>query len=596
MIKLTREKKYMKTLFQYLGNYRFFAFTAPLMMLLEVFMDLMLPTTMALIVDQGIASNDLSLVFHLGIRMIIYSLIAFIGGSGSAILASQASTGVGADLRRDLFKKVLALSHKNMDQLETGNLIIRLTNDVSQMEDATMMVLRMMVRVPLLFIGSLTMSIIISRSLSGLFILLIPLLVLILAVLIRKTYPLFFKLQGKIDTLNTRLQENLAGKRLVKAFVKEEFESEKFKTANEDLSAVTIKANRTIMMINPAMQLVLNGGIIAALWFGAGLIDTGTLKIGALIAFINYLRQLLFSLMMFSHMVMRLSRAQASSGRIQEVFNAVPDIQESVEPPSPEIQTPLSQGSQKGKIEFCDVTFSYTRGADPVLKNLTFTVSPGETVAFIGATGSGKSSLMKLIPRFYNIDSGEILLDGRDICSYGTRELRGQIAMVPQQTRLFSGTVRDNILYHYQKSEHQQKEKLMKESASKADIAGFIEDLPLGYDTNVNQRGVNLSGGQKQRIAIARALAKEAPVIILDDATSAVDMATERQIRKALKKGTANTTVLIIAQRISSIIDADRIIVLEDGMISGTGSHEDLLKTNSLYREIYESQVDQEAL
>ncbi len=578
----------MKTLFQYLGKYRFYALSAPLMMLLEVFMDLMLPATMAQIVDTGIASHDLSLVLHLGVRMMIFSLIAFIGGSGSAILASQASTGVGADLRNDLFTKVMSLSHKNMDKLETGNLIIRLTNDVSQMEDAAMMVLRMMVRVPLFFVGSLTMSIIIGRKLAGLFVFLIPLLVLLMAVLIKKTYPLFFHLQEKMDVLNTRLRENLAGKRLVKAFVKEDFETRKFRKANEELSGVTIKANRTIMTMSPAMQLLLNGGIIAALWFGAKLIDTGALKIGALIAFINYLRQLLFSLMMFSHMIIRLSRAQASSERIQEVFAAVPDIREP--------ETPSCPAANRGKIEFRNVTFAYNKGSDPVLRNLSFTVEPGETIAFIGATGSGKSSLMKLIPRFYNINSGEILLDGCDIRNYETNRLRRQIAMVPQKTILFSGSVRENILYHYHQTEQSGMETLMKESARMANIADFVEELPQGYNTNVNQRGVNLSGGQKQRIAIARALSKKAPVMILDDATSAVDMATEKRIRTALKEKAADTTVLIIAQRITSIMDADRIIVLEDGMISGCGTHEELLKTNSLYREIYKSQIDGEAV
>ncbi len=578
----------MKTIFRYLKKYWLFALSAPLMMMVEVLMDLMLPATMAQIVDRGIASGNLSLVFQMGIRMILYSLIAFAGGSGCSYLASRASTGVGADLRRDLFTKVLSLSHKNLDELETGNLIIRLTNDVTQLEEVTMMILRAMVRTPLQIVGSLIMAIAISTQLSAIFIIFIPLLLIIMTVLIARTYPLFFSVQQKLDRLNTRLQENLAGKRLVKAFVREDYETEKFRRANDDLNDYTVRANRTVSLMNPAMQILLNGGIITALWFGAGLIDTGALKIGALIAFINYLRQLLHSLMMFSHMVMRFSRAQASSERVQEVLQSRPDITEP--------EDPQAVRSGKGKIEFRNVTFSYDKGGDPVLKDLSFTINPGETVAFLGATGAGKSSLIKLIPRFYDIDSGEILLDGQDIGQLNTKELRKKIAMVPQKTLLFAGTIGENILYDYHKSEQAEKEELMKEAAAKANIAGFIEELPLRYETDVNQRGVNLSGGQKQRIAIARALAKEAPVIILDDATSAVDLATEKRIRSALREGTAQSTVLIIAQRISSIMDADRIIVIEDGKISGMGTHGELLESNGLYREIYESQIDEEAV
>ncbi len=578
----------MRTIFQYLRKYWFFALAAPLMMLVEVFMDLMLPATMARIVDGGIATGNLALVLHLGLRMIVFSLIAFAGGSGCSFLASVASTGLGADLRRDLFTKVLSLSHRNLDELETGNLITRLTNDVTQLEEVTMMLLRMMVRAPLQVVGSLVMALAISIRLSSLFLLFVPALLVIMIVLIGKAYPLFYGVQERMDRLNTRLQENLAGKRLVKAFVREEYESEKFARANGDLTDFTVRANRTVSFMNPAMQIILNGGIIAALWFGAGLIDMGALKIGALIAFTGYLRQLLFSLMMFSHIIMRFSRAQASSARIQEILTESPDIAEP--------DDPLPGRPGQGRIEFQDVTFSYKRGGDPVLKSLTFTVEPGETVAFLGATGAGKSSLVNLIPRFYNLDSGRILLDGRDISRMKTEDLRRSVAVVPQKTLLFSGTVGENILYHYGKEEREGKEGLMREAAARASISRFIESLPDGYDTDVNQRGVNLSGGQKQRIAIARALAKDSPVVILDDATSAVDMATERKIRAALREQGRERTLLIIAQRITSIMDADRIIVLNEGKISAIGRHGELMDNNALYREIYRSQIDEEAL
>jgi len=557
-------------------------------MLVEVFMDLMLPSIMAKIVDVGIANHDLTMVFSLGIRMIIVTLLAFVGGGGCAIMSSFASTGLGADLRQDLFTKVQSLSNKNLDELETGNLIIRLTNDVSQIEDVSRMMLRIMVRAPLQIVGSLVMAIIISRQLSTLFVIFIPLLLIIMTILIKKAYPLFYKVQSKLDKLNTRLQENLAGKRLVKAFVREEYEEEKFQKANDDLTDITIKASRTVSLMNPFMQILLNGAIIAALWFGAQQIDFGILKIGALMAFINYLRQLLFSLMMFSNLLMRFSRAQASSTRIQEVLTSIPDIEEP--------GNPIFAQEIKGKIEFKNVTFSYTHEGDPVLKNITLTILPGETAAIIGATGSGKTSLAELIPRFYNIDSGEILIDGENIEKMDLENLRNNIALVPQKTILFTGTVKDNILFHYESCDHDGLEDLMKESARSANINSFLDGLPNGYMTDINQKGVNLSGGQKQRIAIARALAKKAPIIIFDDATSAVDMATEKQIRNSLKENSSERTTLIIAQRISSVMEADKIIILDDGKISGIGTHNELLKDNPIYQEIYYSQIDNKAV
>jgi ATP-binding cassette subfamily B protein len=409
-----------------------------------------------------------------------------------------------------------------------------------------------------------------------------------MSIVIKKGYPLFYQVQARLDKLNTRLQENLSGKRLVKAFVREEYEEEKFGRANEDLTDTTVKATRTVSFMNPAMQILLNGGIIAALWFGAELIDTGVMKIGALMAFINYLSQLLFSLMMFSNLLMRFSRAQASSTRIQEILHSQPDISEEEDPFIPR--------EIKGEIEFQNVSFSYTHKGDPVLKNISFSILPGETAALIGATGSGKTSLAGLIPRFYNIDSGEILIDGINIKTMELEALRRNIAIVPQQTILFSGSVKENILYHYDSSRHDDLKDLMEQSARSANIHDFLNQLPEAYMTNINHKGVNLSGGQKQRIAIARALAKNAPIIILDDATSAVDMATEKQIRRSLKEQNTGRTTLIIAQRISSVMDADKIIILDDGRISGIGNHETLLRDNPIYQEIFNSQIDREAV
>ena len=574
----------MKTIIEYFKRYWVFAVSAPILMMVEVFMDLLLPSIMAEIVDTGVSSQNIQLVMHLGLRMILVTVIAFAGGTGCAVLSSYASTGLGADLRQDLFAKVQTFSNKNLDEIETGNLITRLTNDVSQVEDVSRMMLRVMVRAPLQVIGSLVMAIIISRQLSVLFVIFVPLLLILIIIIIKKAYPLFYQVQLKLDILNTKLQENLAGKRVVKAFVREQYEEEKFENANRILTDASIKASSTVAFSVPMMQIILNGAIIAALWFGAELIDFGILKIGALIAFINYLRQLLFSLMMLSQVLIRFSRAQASSERIQEILKLESDIQESQDNVAPE--------KIKGEIEFRNVDFSYTHKGDKVLKNISFKIMPGETAAVLGATGSGKTSLAALIPRFYDIDSGEILIDGINIKNINLERLRNIIAVVPQKTILFSGTIMDNILFQYDNEEQSKYKKLMKDSAEAACINSFIEQQPKKYYTDINQKGVNLSGGQKQRISIARAIAKKAPVIIFDDSSSAVDMETEKRIRRSLKENYSGITKIIIAQRISSVIDADKIIILDDGQISAIGRHEELIKENIIYREIYNSQID----
>lgn len=582
----------MRLILQYFRRNWLFAVLAPLMMLVEVFMDLTLPAIMADIVDSGISSGSMDMVLHLGLRMIAVTFIGVIGGMSCSYFSSLASTGLGADLRQDLYERVLALSAKNIDRFEAGRLITRLTNDVSQLEDVSRMMLRIMVRSPFLIVGSLAMSIYMSRNLSTLYILLIPLLLVSVTFLIRRAFPLFSKVQERLDRINTRLRENLAGKRLVKAFVREDFEIQKFGAANQELTEVNIRAMRTMAFTSPVMQLLLNGGIIAALWFGARQVDITGLQLGSLIAFINYLRQLLFSLMMLSQIIMRFSRAQASSVRIREVLDEIPDIA-----PGPDkTRTGSTQEHSAGRLEFRDVSFAYNQHSDPVLKSISFTVEPGQQLAIVGATGSGKSTLARLIPRLYDVSSGQILLDGIDIRELDSNFLRRNIALVPQQTILFSGNIRDNILYGYNESRHGELESLMTESARTASISAFIEGLPDGYGSNVNQKGVNLSGGQKQRVAIARALAKNAPVIILDDATSAVDMKTESAIFRSLEERPVQPTRIIIAQRISTVMAADKIIILEDGQMTGMGNHDELLETNQVYREIYFSQVDREVL
>ncbi|MBF9017699.1 ABC transporter ATP-binding protein [Oceanispirochaeta sp. M2] len=574
----------MKLIFRYLKRHWGFALAATLLMMIEVFMDLLLPTIMARIIDEGIAGGNMELVLSLGLRMILVTLIAALGGIGCGTTSSFAASSLGAELRMDLYSKIQRFSYRNLDRLETGNLITRLTSDVTQIENSSRMMLRIMVRAPLQIIGSLVMALLISPSLSLSLAVLIPLLLLSLGMIIKKAYPLYYQLQSRMDNVNTRLQENFLGKRLVKAFVREKFEEEKFAAANNDLVEVTIKAGKTVAFMHPVMQLILNGGIVSALWLGARYIDSGVLKIGQLLAFLNYLRQLLASLMMFSHMLMQFSRALASSKRVEEVLDEPPVIKDN--------GTPVQHSLNKGTLEFKNVSFSYDgeNEESEVLTNISFTIKEGTTAAILGATGSGKTSLVNLVPRFYDITEGNIFIDDRNIKDYGLESLRKSIAVSPQKTTLFAGSIRQNILFHYPEDEQENLDQLMIKSAKTANIHDFISGLPERYETKINQRGVNLSGGQKQRISIARALAKKAAILILDDSTSAVDMTTERKIQEALQLDDA--TKIIISQRINSVINADTILVLEDGKLNGIGTHSELLESNEIYRDIYTSQTE----
>ena len=484
----------MNLIKKYIRPYIWMAVLAPLLMLLEVFMDLMQPTLLARIVDKGIIPSDMQVLTSTGILMLVITLIGLIGGAGCSITSTYASTGLARDLRSDLYKKVLSFSHKNINSMETGRIITRLTNDVVQVETMVRFGLRIMVRAPLQVIGSLILAVIISPALSSIFLLLIPVIVLTVFIIMKISNPLFSQVQEKMDLLNTRMQENLAGIRLVKAFVRQDFEREKFSEANDDLIDVNMKASRVISFAHPLMMTFLNMGVLAVIWFGSTEVWTGSLMIGKVIAFINYMMQLLMSLIMISQILVNLSRARASISRLEDLFLQQPDIDE------PEI--PLEDSRIKGEIEFSDVYFSYNRQSeDPVLKNISFKIAAGEKIALLGATGSGKSTIASLIPRLYNVTSGKILIDGINVNCYPLTSLRKQIGMAPQKTILFSGSIRSNICYG-----KEEKGVNLADCARRACINEFIESLPEGYDTDIKRRGVNLSGGQKQRIAIARAL------------------------------------------------------------------------------------------
>jgi ATP-binding cassette subfamily B protein len=577
---------------KFLKPYWRWAALAPLLMLLEVIMDLMQPRMVARIVDEGIARLDLNLVLQTGLLMVGLAVVGAFGGMSNGVFAETAAQGFSADLREFLFRKIQGFSFGNLDDLDTGQLITRLTNDVTQVQDAIVMILRILVRAPLLLIGSLVMAIVTSPQLAFLPLVLMPIELAAVIWIVKKATPLYTKVQERLDALNEVMQENLAGVRVVKAFVRNRHEEARFGEANENLTDQNVRAARTVAIMPSFMMLTMNIGIIGVLWFGGSQVTRGTMQIGQIIAFVNYLMTTLFSLMMVSQLVIQLARAEASAKRIQEVLESEPKVQD--RPGAKKLEAHLGQLS--GRLAFENVTFSYDgNGGDPVLKGVSFTAEPGQTVALLGTTGAGKSSLVHLIPRFYDASSGRVTLDGTDVRDLAQDSLRRNIGIALQEVVLFSGTIRDNI--RYGRPEATEEEVIA--SAKAAQAHDFILSFPDGYDTVVGQRGVNLSGGQKQRIAIARAILLDPAILILDDSTSSVDVETEVKIQDALdslgsrRAGPAvkPRTSFVIAQRISTVLKADKILVLDDGQIAAEGTHRELMEASPIYREIYESQL-----
>jgi ATP-binding cassette, subfamily B, multidrug efflux pump len=634
--------KAFRKLMSYLRPYWHWALLAPLFMAVEVSLDLVQPRLIATIIDEGVALRDMTVVLNTGLLMIGVALLAGVAGLTCSIFAVMAAESMGADLRASLFRKVHSLSFANVDKLETGSLVTRLTNDVTQMQNAVAMILRMMVRGPLMFIGSLVMASITAPELAPLFFVLVPLIVLTITLIVRKAFPLFKQVQGKVDGLNTVMQESLMGVRVVKAFVRGEHEEQRFDAANEDLMSLAVKAMRTVAVGWPLMMLILQIGVAAVLWFGGVRVVGGTMQIGEIVAFINYLMRTLMSLMMVSMIVIHISQAEASAQRIDEVLISEPAIKNrpealrefapltplmagaaapgngrgllssertvAVHPPVPgngrDSGTGAGNGSRyatgrpRGRVAFEDVTFAYDGDEhEPVLRNVSFVAEPGETVALLGATGAGKSSLIHLIPRFYDVQEGRVTLDGIDVRDIHTDALRRNVAVALQEPILFSGTIRDNIRYGRPEATDAEVES----AARMAQAHDFVISFPDGYDTELGQRGVNLSGGQKQRIAIARALLVDPAVLILDDSTSSVDVETEGEIQEALAEFVKGLealprTTFMVAQRISTVLNADKILVLDGAGIAAEGTHAELLQTSPIYRDIYESQLGEGVL
>ncbi len=573
-------KREIQSLSRFMKPYRRWAMAAPVLMALEVTFDLMQPRMVQHVIDKGITPMNMSVVVHTGLAMIGCALLAMCCGTGCSVFAVLTAQGFGADLRGALFRKVQTLSFANLDRIETGSLITRLTGDVNQVQEIVMTMMRMMVRAPLTLLGSVIMGVLTSVRLSVLYLLLIPMVVVVLASIMTRIYPRFTRVQQGLDAVNTVLQENLAGVRVVKAFARAVHESARFGRANEELMQKNIAAVRLSTLTGPAMMLILNTSIVAAVWLGGVHVSAGGLRVGQVIAFINYLGQTLFSLQTVSMVVVRVSRAQASAARVIEVLESEPALKE---PPMP-----VERGASRGRLVFEDVSFSYQGQAQqPALRHISFVAEPGQTVAILGATGSGKSTIAALAARFYDPTEGRVTLDGVDLRDLGTGELRRAVGIALQESILFRGTIRDNIKYG--RPGAGEDEVLAAARAAQAD--DYIRALPEGYDSVVGQRGVNLSGGQKQRLAIARALLPQPGILILDDSTSAVDVQTEARIQEALSQNARAQTRLIVAQRVAAVLKAHKILVLDDGAIVAEGTHQELLESSPVYPEIYESQM-----
>ena len=550
---------------------------------LEAIADLLQPTIMAKIVDIGVVNRDLDYVLKMGGIMLAVTLLGAVAASTRSIMASITSQNFGTELRSDLFRKIQSLSFKNINRYDRASLITRLTNDVTQVQMFVNGLMRIFVKAPLLAIGGLIMATRLNIHLSIVLAVVVPIVAILIILNMKISLPLFTKVQNALDKVNGVIREYLSGVRVVKAFNRFDYEIEKFSGFNEDFQDKSISAARVLATFTPMIMFVMNFGIVVVLWIGGYGVEKGTIQVGHVIAFSNYMTQILISLMMISMVFNMFVRAKTSASRVGQVLSEEDNMTWSNES--------MLSFKRGARIDFESVSFSYEGASgEPVLKNITFTCLEGETVGIIGSTGSGKSTLVGLIPRFYDITSGTIKINGVDISKINPKALRDRIAIVPQKATLFTGTIIENIRWGKEDATLEE----IKLAAKIADADGFITKSPEGYETRIGQGGVNFSGGQKQRLSIARALVKEPEILIFDDSTSAVDVATEIRIKESLKKYAQGLTLLLIAQRISSVVDADRIIVLDNGEIVGNGKHAELLENCIPYQEIYQSQFGKE--
>ncbi|NLY66448.1 MAG: ABC transporter ATP-binding protein [Tissierellia bacterium] len=558
-------------------KYWFYALLSPLMMILEVVADILIPYLMSRIVDIGIANGDIDYIVRVGLIMIGAALLGMTFGIISSHAGARAGYGFAAEIRKDLFKKVQSFSFANLDKFTVSSLITRLTNDCNTIGQVTMMSLRLAIRAPFLMVFALIMAFNINSSLARVFMVSIPIMVLAVVIIFKKARPLFRRMQTRVDRVNAAIQENLTGIRVVKSFNRQRFEEEKFKKRNDALRDTALQAISTVIFLMPILTLVIYGTIIAVLWFGGQQVRFGTMGSGELISFITYITQVMMSLMLMSMFFMNLLRGIASGSRILEVLATESEIKE-IDNPHKELKD--------GSIVFKNVNFKYPGSREFVLKDINIEIESGETVGIIGSTGSSKSTLVQLIPRLYDVSEGAVYVGGSDVREYDIKALRDQVAFVLQRNTLFSGTIRENMKWGNENATDEEIIRALKQ----AQAWEFVSKYEDGLDHWVEQGGANFSGGQKQRLCIARALVKSPKIIILDDSTSAVDMTTDAKIQKAFKEELKGVTKLIIAQRISSIKNADRIIVMHEGRVESIGDHETLLNTSPIYGEIYETQ------
>ncbi|MFR8036706.1 ABC transporter ATP-binding protein [Clostridium fessum] len=554
------------------------------MMVTEVLGEILLPKFMSMIINHGVAQKDGGYILKMGLVMAITSFLMAAGGILGAYFAAKASISFTSDLRRDLFARVQQFSFKNIDTFSTGSLVTRLTNDIQQVQNLIMMGLRMMLRAPGMFLGALVMAFWMNAELAAVILVVIPLLTAAIVWILRTAYPRFTAMQKALDTLNSGIQEVLTNVRVVKSFVREDYEEKRFADTNRELKEAGLRALKIVIATMPVMMFAMNVTTLAVVWFGGNLIIGGRMEVGDLTAFTTYIVQILMSLMMLSMVFLQSSRAMASIRRIDEVLDEPIDL-------SDENASQKDRKVEKGRVEFKDVSFSYREGGEPVLSHISLTAEPGETIGILGATGSGKTSLVQLIPRLYDVTEGSVRVDGIDVREYSLKNLRDGVGMVLQKNVLFSGTIEENLRW----GDETATEEEVRRAAVYAQADSFVNSFAEGYKTEMGQGGVNVSGGQKQRLCIARALLKKPKFLILDDSTSAVDTATEAAIRTAFREDLKDTTKFIIAQRLSSLEYADRILVLEDGRIIGEGTQEKLLASCEAYREIYETQYGKRA-
>jgi ATP-binding cassette subfamily B multidrug efflux pump len=574
----------MIKLLRFMRPYRALLVLVVALAFVQALANLYLPTLMANIVDTGIINKDTGYIWRTGGEMFVVALVGMVAAIIGIFFSSQVASGFGKIVRAKLFTHVQKFSMHEFDIVGSSSLITRTTNDTTQVQQVTVIALNMMITAPITMVAGIILALHEDVGLTWILVVAMPVLVAVIVLLFSRAIPLFRSIQVKLDRINLILDEGLTGVRVVRAFDRQRYEEQRFDVANRDLTDVTIRVNRMIALLMPAMMFVLNVSSVAILWFGSIRVNNGDMQVGAMIAFLQYAMQILFALLMVSMLFIFLPRASAAASRINEVLAIEPEINDAE-------QVKFADDKQ-GYVEFQDVTFSYPGAEEPALSHISFSASPGEVTAIIGGTGAGKSTLVSLVPRFYDVDSGRVLLDGVDVREMSQEYMRAKIGFVPQKAVLFSGTIAENIRYGKEDASDEE----ISYAANVAQATEFIRDMPDGFETEIAQGGTNVSGGQKQRLSIARALVRKPEIYVFDDSFSALDYKTDARLRSALKKETRFATVLIVSQRVSTVMDADQIIVLDEGHIAGIGTHRELMRSSEVYRDIVSSQLSSEEI